>query len=118
MDRYTEGAIRYFGIVAVVALGALLVGLVWRRYRLAQWRPYAALVLIAPAYAYLLDRFAIFPAERLHLVEYGFVGYFLFRALSLDFSQRTAYLMGFALTVLVGVVDECIQWVLPSGFLN
>lgn len=115
---YTHGSVRYLGIVAVVLVAATVVYQVWQRHRGHRWRPYLALLGIFVVYAYLLSEYAVFPSERLHLVEYGFVGGFLFRALRLDLSRRQAYLASFAVTVSVGVGDECIQWLLPQRFFE
>ena len=76
------------------------------------------LSLVVAAYAYLLGEFARFPAERLHLVEYGFMGYIIFRALRVDMDWRLAYLAAWGIAVLVGIGDECIQWVLPQRFFE
>ncbi|MBI2505135.1 MAG: VanZ family protein [Candidatus Latescibacteria bacterium] len=108
--EYTEGAVRYLGIGGVVGLGIFLLLKVRPRRR----QTYAALLAIGLVYAYLLHRFARFPAERLHLVEYGLVSYFLLRALSLDLPPPRAYIVALLLTSLVGTGDELIQWVSPE----
>jgi len=118
LEGYTQGSIRYLGIVAVLLVAGIIAGGVWRRLKYRRWEPYIALLLIGPIYAYLLDRYAVFPSERLHLVEYGFMGVVLFRALRIDFSHRTAYIASFVATVLIGLGDECIQWVLPQRFFE
>jgi len=118
LEEYTQGSIRYLGILAVgLAAAAIAVG-VWKRIQRRRWSPYVALALIVPVYAYLLNQYAVFPSERLHLVEYGFMGVALFRALRIDFSARAAYLASFVGTVLIGLGDECIQWVLPQRFFE
>lgn len=118
LSEHTEGAIRHLGIAVVVVVGVAVVARVWRRVGFSQWVPYAALVGIFAAYGYLLVAFSRFPAERLHLLEYGLVGVLLFRALALDLSRPRAYLASFCLTVVVGAVDETIQWVLPQRFFE
>ena len=118
LSEYTEGSGRYLGILLVVAVGAVLVTKVWRRVGRRRWSPYLALAVIGPIYVYLLREYAIFPSERLHLVEYGFMGWFLFRALRIDLSARGAYAAAFAGTVLLGIGDECIQWILPQRFFE
>jgi arylsulfatase A-like enzyme len=117
LREYTQGAISHLGgvIIAVGAL-AMIVRLV-RKMRGEIWR-YFGLVFVAIAYAYLLGEFARFPAERLHLVEYGFMGYMIFRALRMDVGPASAYLGAWAIAVLIGVGDECIQWVLPQRFFE
>ena len=112
---YTDGSIRYLGIVLVALAGCGFVVSVWRRGR---WWPLVALAGIAPVYGYLLHVYARFPAERLHLVEYGLMGYVLLRALRLDLGRAWAYLASFVLAVLIGIGDECIQWALPQRFFE
>ena len=118
LREYTQGSVRYLGILLVVAVGVVIVAKVWRRVRRRRWGPYLALAVIGPIYVYLLREYAIFPAERLHLIEYGFMGGFLFRALRVDLSARSAYIAAFAATVLLGFGDECIQWILPQRFFE
>ena len=118
LREYTEGSIRFLGILMVAGVAIVIAAQVWRRVRLKSWKPYLALLLIGPVYIVLLDRYALFPSERLHLVEYGFMGGVLFRALRLDVSERTAYMASFLTTLLVGIGDECVQWILPQRFFE
>ena len=118
LQEYTQGAISHLGIVAIgIGVLGLLVWL-WRRVGGKTLKPYISLLLVCPIYAYLLMYYAAFPAERLHLVEYGFMGFVFLRALRIDFAAPNAYIMSFAFTVLVGIGDECIQWVLPQRFFE
>jgi len=112
LREYTQGTVRYLGIVLIAAFCLGVVYWVVRRFGARHWGPYLALGLIGVAYAYMLAAYARFPAERLHLVEYGLVAYLLYRALKLD--TERAYALSFILTVLVGAGDECIQWFLPQ----
>jgi len=116
--EYTEDSVRYLGIV-IVGLGLSVLALgVWRRSRGRRLLAFLVLGFISAVYVYLLEVYAKFPAERLHLVEYGFMGYVLFRALRLDMGPLPAYLGSFIIGVLVGIGDECIQWVLPQRFFE
>ena len=65
-------------------------------------------------YFYLLKYQCKFPAERLHLVEYGLLAYLLYRALRLDFSSGKAYIIGFLIASGFGFLDELIQYFLPN----
>lgn len=118
LSEYTQGSVRYLGIAVVVVAGVGFVLAIWRRADGRRLRACLALGLIALAYAYLLDEFARFPAERMHLVEYGLMGYVLLRALRLDLRPLWAYSASFALAVCIGIGDECIQWVLPQRFFE
>ena len=118
LSDYTEGSIRYLGIAVVVLVAGGLCAAIWRRAQGHRLRAFAALAFIALPYAYLLNEFARFPAERLHLLEYGLMGYVLLRALRLDLRPMWAYLVSFILAVCIGIGDECIQWVLPQRFFE
>lgn len=118
LSEHSQGSIGYLGILAIVVLGIVVAGGIVRRVGTASWLPYLVLLLVALTYGYLLAVFSRFPAERLHLVEYGFVGFLLYRALSLDLGRGSAYLGAFGLTVAVGIVDELIQLVLPQRFFE
>ena len=118
LNEYTQGAIRYAGVLVVVLVCIAILVRIWQRVRASHWKPYVALGLIFLVYVYVLNKYTTFPAERLHLVEYGFVGYFFFKALRLDLSERSAYLVSFVLTVIVGFGDESIQWILPQRFFE
>jgi len=115
---YTGEAIRHAGIVAVVVFAvAIIVSIIRTRAHYTLPR-YALLAGLAAVYAYLLSAFAQFPAERLHLVEYGFMGYMFLRALRIDLPTGWAYAVAWGITVLVGIGDECIQLVLPQRFFE
>ena len=72
---------------------------------------------VAAAYVLVFVRMSI-PTERSHLIEYGVVALFIHEALA----ERARHgrrvpaqtLLAVLTTALIGVVDECIQWFLPS----
>lgn len=72
---------------------------------------------VAAVYVLVFARMAV-PTERSHLIEYGVVALLIHEALT----ERTANgrrvplpaLLAVLVTVLAGVLDECIQWFLPS----
>jgi VanZ family protein len=119
---HTEGAIDHLGIVVIAGLALAIVERARRTAvrpgSRAAWQPCVVLTAVFAAYGYPLVRFSTFPAERLHLVEYGLVSLFLLRALRLDLSSRGAYLASLMLTAVVGFGDECIQWALPQRFFE
>ena len=115
---HTEGAVRHLGIVVVAALLVGMAVAVWRRFKGRAILPYVTLAGIVACYTYLLAMFGTFPAERLHLVEYGLVAFFLVRALRLDLTGRNAFAVAFVLTGVIGLVDEVIQGVLPQRFFE
>ena len=118
LNGYTGGTVRHLGIVAVMVAVLCAIGFSWRPLCRNPWSSATVLLLVLSAYGYLLDRFAVYPAERLHLVEYGFVSFLLFRALALHMEGTKAYVASFLLTVVIGFGDEVIQWVLPNRYFE
>jgi len=118
LRSHTDGAIRHLGTLIILGFAVAVLVAVQRRVGRRDWVPYAILAMVFAAYGYLLAVFGTYPAERLHLIEYGLVGWTLFRALRLDLSEGRAYVTALLLTVLVGIGDESIQWVLPQRFFE
>ena len=73
---------------------------------------------VAAVYLLVILRMALPPEERTHLIEYGVVAVFIHEARTERSSQgrRVAVpvLLAVVATALVGVLDECIQALLPS----
>jgi len=118
LHELSEGSIEHLGTaVALIAVTSLL-WMVRRRAGQHSWTPYVAIALITPTYAYLLFALSRFPAERLHLLEYGLMAYLVLRALQLDLADRHAYAWSLVLTTVIGLGDEIVQWVLPQRYFE
>ncbi len=72
---------------------------------------------VAAAYLLVLARMTV-PTERSHLIEYGVVGVLIYEALTERKSQGRSVpwppVLAVLLTATLGVLDECIQWLLPN----
>ena len=121
LARTLAGVLREEGIlVASFALGMVLVGATVLVLGL-RGRPGGTeigIVLgIATAYYMVMVRMAL-PEERTHLIEYGVVAVFIHEALK----ERSSHgrfvpvpaLIAVAAASVVGVIDECIQAVIPN----
>ncbi|MBT4612383.1 MAG: VanZ family protein [Gemmatimonadetes bacterium] len=112
-------SVRHLGTIVVVAF---VVWAIWRLHRRVSFRspvPYLLSVLLMAAYTVLLIRFGQFPAERLHLLEYGMMAVLVHRALTADRDSRLAdHGLALGLTILIGFGDETIQWILPQRFFE
>ncbi|WP_136658572.1 VanZ family protein [Nitratireductor sp. XY-223] len=73
---------------------------------------------IAAVYMLLFVRLEASLEERTHLIEYGVVGVFVYEALSErarnGHSMMTPAVPAIAVTAAIGVLDECIQAILPN----
>lgn len=71
------------------------------------------LFLVALAWV-TVSRLAETPAEALHLLEYGGLGYLTMRAATLHSRSARSSLLCFLFVLCVGSLDEAIQFVLPN----
>ncbi|MFB0565387.1 MAG: VanZ family protein [Candidatus Aminicenantaceae bacterium] len=75
---------------------------------------YVWLFLIGGAYVYFTLKLWKAPEEAVHFLEYGLLGFFLFRALSLNVKDKSIYVTATFFTMLVGTIDEIFQWIMPQ----
>jgi hypothetical protein len=108
-----------FGL-AVLALTALafVILLYWLVFRLKIRTPsnYFWLTGVAALYIYFTLQLWRAPEEAIHFLEYGLLGYFLFRALSLSIRDKSIYATAFLVGSLIGVFDEILQWIMPGRY--
>ncbi len=77
---------------------------------------YIWLFILAGLYFYFTLKLVKSPAEAIHFLEYGLLGFFLFRALKYDIKDKSIYLTGTLFCLLVGTFDETFQWITPGRF--
>jgi hypothetical protein len=58
------------------------------------------------------------PEERIHLVEYGLLSFFVYKALRFDFSGFTLFVLTFVMVSGFGFFDEVIQGILPNRYFG
>ncbi len=108
-----------WAVVAVLVISAAVVLLSLRRLTA---RPSKAtivwLVVIAAVYTWWAISLWRVPEEAIHLLEYGVLGVLLYRALKPRVPDMTIYLSAALLGILVGTVDEVIQWITPRRFFD
>jgi hypothetical protein len=56
------------------------------------------------------------PEEAMHLLEYGLLAFFVFKALSHRIRDWTIYITTVLVTLFLGVTDELIQWMVPERY--
>lgn len=74
---------------------------------------YGAILLIALALAFSLSHLEV-PAKRFHYLQYGPLTVLIFDALRFRLQGSGIYIWTMLLVALVGLGDECIQWLLPE----
>ncbi len=58
------------------------------------------------------------PEEAVHFLEYGVLGLLLYRALSFRVLDATVFVAAALVGVIVGTVDEIIQWIVPGRYFD
>ncbi len=119
LREHSGPGIAHLGTIPVVVAALWLAVKAWRQAMAehAPWR-LVILTLVLGVYVWLLANFGQYPAERLHLLEYGVMAVLLFRALCLHLKVPLAYASALGLTAVIGFGDETIQWVLPQRFFE
>ncbi len=108
----TQGRIDYLGVILMLLVGLVFFGSLALRCR--KPLPFLSAVPLAAAYTLLLLGLGDSPAERLHLAEYGLLSFLVLSALKIDLPLRRAYVLGWIIAVVLGSIDEGIQWTLPN----
>lgn len=102
-------------VVGLLLVAAAIVGSAWKR-RPGRREIWVTLGVVA-VYGMLVLRMGIGPEERTHLIEYGIVAVFIYQALIERWRngrQVRAAALTVAVTALLGLLDESIQWLLPN----
>lgn len=115
-ERWGRSLFGYFVLTATaIAFVSLLYVLIFR-LKIRSPSQYIWLSLVAGLYIYFTLKLWRSPEEAVHFLEYGLLGYFLFRALSYSIKDKSIYLVGFLLGALVGIIDEVLQWMVPNRY--
>ena len=109
---YTQGRIDFAGWIVTVAVLIVMFGYLVARCR--KLLPFVGFIGLICVYGWMLVNLGTSPAERLHLAEYGVLGFVTLRALRLDVAPVPALALAWGITTVLGAGDEAIQWLLPS----
>ena len=58
------------------------------------------------------------PEEKIHFLEFGFLALLSRKALSWNFSIKKQYIGAIIITCIIGILDEILQYYLPSRFFD
>jgi hypothetical protein len=111
----------FFGYFVLFAAAATFLGLFYILYFRLKIRAipnYIWLVLISVTYVYFTLKLWPNPEEAVHFIEYGLLGFFLYRALRHNIRDNSIYLVAFLIGSIVGTFDEILQWVVPQRYFD
>lgn len=106
----------YSVLVVVVLVFLICLYLLWYRLKIRALSNYIWLASVTLVYIYFTLKLWRRPEEAIHFLEYGLLGFLLFRALRHHLPDKTVYLAAFLIGVMVGVFDEIFQWILPLRY--
>lgn len=104
-----EWPLRYAATTLFVALAVFAIHHFVRRARVRHARFWRQLVLLAVLYAVSLVIYGHEAVEQLHLFEYGLLAVLVLRALPPSLTGARRQASAFAITGLIGLLDECLQ---------
>ena len=106
-----------YAVLAITALAfcAIVYFLVFR-LKIRSPSNYLWLTAVAALYIYFTLELWRAPEEAVHFLEYGLLGFFLFRALSLTIHDKSIYPTAFLIGSLIGIFDEVLQWMMPGRY--
>ncbi len=109
----------FFGYLVIAAVAAAFLGILYLliiRLKVRAASNYIWLAACAALYIYFTLKLWRNPEEAVHFLEYGLLGFFLFRAWRLTIPDKAAYLASFLTGTLIGTFDEIFQWFMPGRY--
>ncbi len=101
-----------FAIVLAVAIAAFA-SLSRRKLPVNAYLCLFAILVAFMAFVYDLRDI---PEEAIHVVEYGVLGLLVYRAFTHRVRDHSIYILGSLVVGMIGILDEYIQWVVPSRY--
>jgi hypothetical protein len=113
----------YLRHIAVIGGGLAMAGLLLKAWSGGPYKRGAALFLVVlgalTIVVLLLTFFAdATPAGKLHVVEYAVLAYLTLNALRVERFIDRALVVAIVSLLAVGVIDECIQYLLPNRYFD
>ncbi|MGB7295855.1 MAG: VanZ family protein [Candidatus Aminicenantales bacterium] len=106
-----------YGVIAATAAAfCVIIYILAFRLKIRSPSNYVWLAAVAGLYVYFTLQLWRAPEEAVHFLEYGLLGFLLFRALSLSIRDKSIYLTAFFIGSLVGIFDEILQWAMPGRY--
>lgn len=107
----------FFGYLVFLVLGAGILALLYFlifKFKIKSPANYIWLGGIGAVYTYFTLKLWEVPVEAVHFLEYGLLGFFLFKALRHHVGDKSIYITAALLALFVGTFDEILQWVTPE----
>lgn len=103
--------------IIFIAVGLLFVYMLFVKRKNRKTIPYIYLIILSCIYVYILAKVKV-PIERIHLIEYGFLAYFIYSAFRESYTVIKSYVFSFVLVAVFGWMDEGIQYFVPDRYYD
>ncbi len=107
--------IYFFFSILALAFISLLYFLIFK-LKIRSISNYVWIFILTGFYSYFTLKLIKTPSEAIHFLEYGLLGFFLFRALKYYIKDISIYFTATLFSLLIGTFDEILQWITPSRF--
>lgn len=115
-DNWARSVFGYAVLAAVGAAFLILSAVLFLRLKIRSPSQYFWLAAVAAAYVHFTLSLWKNPEEAVHFLEYGLLGYFLFRAFRFHIKDRSIFLAAFSAGAFIGICDEILQWAVPGRY--
>jgi hypothetical protein len=115
-DNWSRSVFGYAVLAAIGAAFLILSAVLFLRLKIKSPSQYFWLTAVTAAYIYFTLNLWKNPEEAVHFLEYGLLGYFLFRAFRFHIKDKSIFLAAFSAGVFVGIWDEILQWAVPGRY--
>ena len=115
----TNWNISLFGYsVLIVVFFVFLLSLyfLWYRLSIRAVSQYLWLAAVALVYVFFTLKLWRRPEEAIHFLEYGLLGFLLFKAFRHHIHDKSVYFAAFLLGAMIGLFDEILQWMVPLRY--
>lgn len=100
--------------IFIVSVVMVVIGLFYGKIKTGPPGFHLRVAAIFFLYLFFILRWTDIPAEKLHLVEYGFMSYLVLKVMGGLRSRPKQYLYTVLIVGAIGCGDELIQWLLPN----
>lgn len=114
--RWPPALVGYAVILVVICAAVISVARLRRRELRIGWVDIAWLAAAATVAIVWTGRLMGQPEEAVHFIEYGVLGVLLYRTLAEHIPDWTVHVAAITAGIVVGTVDEFIQWLAPERF--
>ena len=105
-----------FTLLGIASIGTIY--FLFLKLKIRALKNYIWLLILAVLYVYFTLKLRKSPVEVTHFLEYGILSILVFKALNHDIKDKTIYFSTMLIILIIGTLDEIIQWIVPGRIWN